>query len=588
MSKHITQDQLNHALDAGHRTFSRFKTLQFEKIFPAIDFDTILSRPNAKLTLQSLPAQVLYHALLKKGPQDCLDLLPLVSKEQFVRILDYDSWHKDRLVPYATFRWLNLYKEISPSEMYKRFRDLDEEYQISLIAPYCRVFTKDDYDTMSEQQQDALYRFPNDALFYAILSDDEFIHKSISGLMDASMAEDMNFSMSLLAHASYALAGEVEQLNLQFRNARLEEDGFVTYAESQLAFLPSDPTVFTNAIAAPETRLIKAGDSNKTYLDRVIQHGRDHIWSKEQHQYIQTAFLYLANTVCSATDVEADDTARLKDLLEHTSSLVSFALDTLNNGDIAQSAHMLARIYPKKLFQLALGLTEDLRAVFMDSLKKLPISQDLLKQLHTSWKQRKYALSLNILDQHFLDILGYEHTQELKALFNRFPLISKTIDHKLSFKPVENFAEFYSLAQKIEKIIHKLQLASFSTAKNETIQSLDQSLLHLLLSTVVKDTPEHKTSDLDMFMKHRADLDEKAFVENLKEFLTQQSSMISLENYVAKNLMKTHMYSPELSDDLLELLKTLYQVKKEGKQALIDFISAKFSKQATDHHITHS
>ena len=51
------------------------------------------------------------------------------------------------------------------------------------------------------------------------------------------MAEDMNY-VSLIAHLSQLPPNESEHLLLQFRNARLEEDGFINEEEAALCFIP--------------------------------------------------------------------------------------------------------------------------------------------------------------------------------------------------------------------------------------------------------------------------------------------------------------------------------------------------------------
>ena len=242
MTERLSQEHLNGILDAGHRGFAKLnRNEENESLFPKLDLKAIISSSSPKKQIQSLSPQVLLHALVRAGLSDCLEVLPLLSSEQFVRICDYDIWHEDRLVAKQAFHWLGFYREVSPSQMYERFRQLDEEYQTALLSPYCRVFTDEEYEKMTEEQQDLLYRFPNDGLYYSVNTGDADLHKGICSLIDASMGEDMSYAMTLLSTAAFSPPNEQEELIRQFRNARLEEDGFLSYEESLSYFTPLDP-----------------------------------------------------------------------------------------------------------------------------------------------------------------------------------------------------------------------------------------------------------------------------------------------------------------------------------------------------------
>ena len=131
-----------------------------------------------------------------------------------------------------TLKWLQLYAEVSPKESFQRFQQLDEEYQIGLLSPYIRCFTQDEYAQMPPEQQDLLSRFPGDAIYYSVNTPDKEIAEGIEQLLSAGMETQMEYVLSLVCHAGYIPPNESELLLTQFRRARLEEDGFVTYEES--------------------------------------------------------------------------------------------------------------------------------------------------------------------------------------------------------------------------------------------------------------------------------------------------------------------------------------------------------------------
>ena len=103
--------------------------------FPRVDLEAILASEDPGKEVRDLPAQVLYFAMVDRGREDCLEILPLLSQEQFTRICDYDVWEGDRLAPKRLLSWLSLCQEVSAACMIQRFSALDEEYQLGLPWP---------------------------------------------------------------------------------------------------------------------------------------------------------------------------------------------------------------------------------------------------------------------------------------------------------------------------------------------------------------------------------------------------------------------------------------------------------------------
>ena len=103
-----------------------------------LDVDSIVARSDAKALVQSLPPQILYHAIKLKGLSESEELLTLLSTNQITRILDYDSWPSDALSPIQAFRWLSGFKKLGVTGIASRFRKLEEEYQIALLEKFLK------------------------------------------------------------------------------------------------------------------------------------------------------------------------------------------------------------------------------------------------------------------------------------------------------------------------------------------------------------------------------------------------------------------------------------------------------------------
>jgi hypothetical protein len=241
MASRLSEETLTAVLDSGQQGLAIQADRALDSLAPlAVDLDALLAADDPAAAVQAVPAQALYLALRQRGPEDCLEVLPLLSADQVARVFDYDVWSEDRLEPLRAARWLNLFKEGGQEELYRRFRDLDEEYQVALLSPLIELYDEEDYERMTQTEQDALNRLPCGTLFYRVKSEDPRLEEFVSAVVEAALAGDMNYAYSLLSHAAYAPPNEAEGLLSQFRRARLEEDGFVTFEESLAAFQPVD------------------------------------------------------------------------------------------------------------------------------------------------------------------------------------------------------------------------------------------------------------------------------------------------------------------------------------------------------------
>lgn len=462
MASRLSEESLSGIYDSGFKSLSRFeKPAQIATLLPKIDFQAILAEPNAAELVEALPPQQLYLALSEQGPENCLDVLPLLSAEQFGRIMDYDSWREDTLSPKQGFYWLGLYGSIQPRQMYERYCSLDEEYQLALLSPFIRVYDADEYEKMSDEEQDRLYSLPGDAFYYAIRAEDKEIHKGIEDLLQATMAEDaMDFVISLLLHTSYMPPNESAHLLEQFRKARLEEDGFITYQESQTCFIEENHSFYKskwekeNSSLSSHTDELRRTDKKSLFLDEVLSLAHSNTWTLEQLETIQHNFLFLANNLCAASLIDADDTHSLRYILEHARGLCSMALEYLSDSDKTLAARILIHEHPKTLFRVALGLVEETRRQVLADLSDRKLKN--IEKFSELSQTKKFGQLLDWIDKHLLSQLGFEYCEVLKGLFNRFPLFTHESPHessvgsgKILFSPLTSVSDLNSFRKQL-------------------------------------------------------------------------------------------------------------------------------------------
>lgn len=451
MSERLSNHALAKIYDAGLTSFNHSGNSKNPLPVAVLPWDAILASPKAKSLIRAMAPRELYLALKQRGISESLDVLELISQEQFQRFCDYDVWQDNRLSPKQLFSWLKLLNSISPKLMYQRFRGLEEEYQIATLAPLIRIFDADEYEKMGDAQQDRLFRFPGEELFFEVLSEDSDLPRDVEDLLGACIAEDMGYAMSLVTHAAYTPPQETEELLAQFRKARLEEDGFVTYDEAVTVFYPiplgkgeSQGDSFREHSAASFSQdLAQKKDS---LLSEVLK-SFEESGLFEQKDNFRKSLLHLSNSLCVVANLEPDDTRGLKQLFNNAYGLINIGLEHLSQGDKIKALEILQKEHPKTLFRTALTLVRQIQKDWIKAAKPV-IPQ--VTQLESAWNTQKFALIQTWFDNQ-VEGFGLQETEQLKALFNRFPMVCvETNGTRLTFEPISTRGDLWTLQNLVQ------------------------------------------------------------------------------------------------------------------------------------------
>ena len=156
--------------------------------------------------------------------------------------------------------------------------------------------------------------------------------------------------------------------------------------------------------------------------------------------------------MCAASDVETDDVSGLKKIMGHAYGTVSFALEYIVGGDVDQGVVAITNEYPKKLFQVGLGLMEDVRQRFLQSLENTRSIDS--KQIREDLSLQRFGVVLHSLEKSLLGSIGLEQTEVIKCLYNRYPLYPKYHEDmdqvsRLYFAPITSVVHFYQLVDQL-------------------------------------------------------------------------------------------------------------------------------------------
>ena len=380
--------------------------------------------PEQQEISQTHPA-IIYRFLQEKSPELSLQLLPLLTDEQFLRLIDYDVWHKDRLSPLAAIGWLKIYSQISKAEMVKRFRSLDEEYQLAIIAPFLTLTTVEELEQLPASEQDCYINLPCQQLCYRVTAGQ---HKDIQEFLpifvEAALEQDINYTYSLLQHAHCSIPNEQEALIAQFRNARIAEDGYGTAADAIFMAVELEDHLQKWHAETVQTRheeIVQAWQQGN-FFDQTVNYCHKHkLLTDEQWQDIQLKIIVCTNTLCAATYVEMNDSVATRKILEQTKATIALALDYLSCNAPEQAARILAQEQAQTLFRVGMTLCLRLQQPMLATMQRCALPRiDRFMSLHASSKWQALA---ELIDIEYLDLLGITNIELLKTLFSYSPTV---------------------------------------------------------------------------------------------------------------------------------------------------------------------
>jgi hypothetical protein len=395
-------------------------------LMPKIDLTEIMDQDNARELIQALPVQPLYIEIKSRSIEQCAEIIRALSDDQFVRMLDLDCWPENRLHPKRVMTWLSQHEITGPESMAVRLMEMDEEYQIAMLQGLVRTYDEEEVEKLPDEVRGNLQAMPCYKYFYEILTDDPEIQDFIRMMVDSALDSSIAYAYALLQYACYSVPNEPEFQLQQFRNSRLEEEGFVSEEEAAQLFTDLDfVTVKAKWHAkrkeSPTTAAPAVMIATESFIKQVRQFAaQENLWSEDQKQTLEMQFLYLANALCAVARLDTDDVKSVNRVLDHSLSLVNIALDFVAEGDLAFAAKVLAEENLKTLFRVGASLMSLVRKQLLTTLEERGIHE--ARELLTLSQSRKFGSLLFEMDRKLLPKIGFELTETLKALCNRFPL----------------------------------------------------------------------------------------------------------------------------------------------------------------------
>lgn len=422
----------------------------------AIDLKGLLDSPEAAELIPRLPAQFLYLAIKEQRLESHHQLLAHVSQEQFTALLDFDVWQGDRVDTTKMSVWLAQIARLGPKELLQKFGDLEEEYQLAYVLGRVELYTEDDLDGIPEEIEQQLIAMPDHKLFYRVknASDDEV--EVVKSVVDAALIHHPEYAYSLLNHGAFMPPEETEHQLLQFRTARMEEHGFVSFGESlQLLntkglgdyFDHCQKTYSGQSAESDHGGAAVKSQSLTPFLAEVtaaMYHSEG--WQPSDIFAWHQRLLWLVNGLSTANRVACYDLKGLKKTMMQVKGVLGLSLDALSHGDVPMALGILKEENVKTLFRYGLAMIEPIQTSLWRVLAQNTSfdPEGKLAKLRAKGQTGVFLQQLEAITGSWFD---FEDSKTLLGFFNKIPMVKIAFGDKLSFEPAASINHLYLMVK---------------------------------------------------------------------------------------------------------------------------------------------
>ncbi|MBR58903.1 MAG: hypothetical protein CMH54_12905 [Myxococcales bacterium] len=392
--------------------------------------NAILELSSPEAFVQELPSQELHHLIHHIGIEDAGLLVPHTTPDQFRTLLDLDLWVGSEMCPERIERWIWSLDEFGPSdELARRIQQVDPELIISILARWCRIQVRETKDESPMFPHEAVvFTTPDQRYFVELVGDDAndrfpMIYHLIGGLYQA----DLEQAIQLLDQITMDTPSEVEEEVLRFRNARLQDLGFVSPDEAirmyaftspkkalgDLAAILDGPagSVFRHEGRPLGTALLGLGAPDN-FLATVL--GQTDCVER-QEQFI-TAFTYLCNRSSTVRILDLSDLDRWNQEAKTIFGHLNIGLEFLAQGNHEAGGKILEKMHLLELHRVGFSVVTELSHM----------ANTILKTLGSRDAQ-------NLFDSPYAEVIS--------ALSSRFPCYTEVVDGGLIDRPFKSLYE---------------------------------------------------------------------------------------------------------------------------------------------------
>ena len=316
----------------------------------------LISPADAERRVRSLPAPELYGLIRRIGLEDCTELLPMVSAEQFKSFVDLDVWQGDEPSMARMGPWLRALMQAGPEVLSRRLLDLDDELLNWTLRQAIEVHVVEDPESFDPP--DVEHVLTQDRRLCILFPEPDEDDLPIKIALDWLMRSQPEFCYNLLIFAGAALDSTLVEQAYQWRMGRMADLGYVDPYEALVLYTAPRPDQLKAAqrgvpthVDAPPLPARWSRDEGR--LERAIA-----ALEPEVRDAVHAELAYVSNMALSADRVELWDLDAQEAVLRRLRAGLLLGLAVLAQTEEAEQ-QVLATVPLALIFRAGYGRALD-------------------------------------------------------------------------------------------------------------------------------------------------------------------------------------------------------------------------------------
>ncbi len=337
---------------------SQAETLVYKSVYAPVDLRQMLETVESRSRIRKVPVSQLFFGLKTLEHQEVVALLPHVTEEQWIGILDLDLWQRDRMSVGRFIYWQKYILEVLDSVASKLIRATGSDLWEIAFKRLIKVFPKDEEDEQSgEGDQGEWFETP-DRNYWLLLSLSPNVARLTRALITRLYEVDPALAALLIQSSSYRTSIEIEEAAYQDRVLRLENIGFQGYYDAIEIYSPlSLESSFPRkrwrgpvGMGALPWQLIR-----RTRVPLILFQAFTSLTGPQEVQALMDELFWVCNRLLAADGVSAGELSEVKAGIRKAISGMNLGLDYWSKGEVGQATEGVRNHFLQSFFQLGYG-----------------------------------------------------------------------------------------------------------------------------------------------------------------------------------------------------------------------------------------
>ncbi len=404
--------------------------------------------PCSQEVVRGLSPEQLYQMIKETGIGESLPVVAMMSENQLQYSFDLEWWQHDRFVPERAMEWLEFLDQCDDSSIFEWLESEDFDQKVVLFQSLIKVY-KDDEMTNSYEGVESMPHLSLDGVYDIYFKIKE--PGALKRLLILLRSEDPKLYNSILEAVIWYPTTQTVEKAYRWRLIRTAERGLPDFEESMQIYSRPSPEGLKLPIPQLEDFTYQ-GELNiaPTYplaLMEPVPFLKDVILRLGSSARLNTVcweFIYLANKVMVADQVNPSDLEMRKESLQKILGYINIGLEIGSCGDLERGAKLLSHTHALPFFQTGYYKLMDLK-----------------------WKAENFLRE----NGTFLEwILTDYHKDLLAAFLDRFPRVAQVGDKKsFSWRHFESIQDVRNAESFLDSWAFNLRFARKGLSLNENI-----------------------------------------------------------------------------------------------------------------------